>query len=77
MLSGNVPFQPKEYTDRSAYTLMKSIMSGEVSFKGDEWSAVSLSAREFIQGIMDVVNGLRRRTTIDDYYNLILDGNTL
>lgn len=50
MLSGKVPFQPKQFTNQSALGIMKSIMQGEVSFKGEEWNGVSLSAKELIQG---------------------------
>ena len=53
MLSGKVPFQPKQYTNQSALGIMKSIMQGEVSFKGEEWNGVSLSAKELIQGSKD------------------------
>ena len=50
MLCGKVPFQPKQYTDQSAYTIMKNIMAGDVSFIGDEWMGVSGSAKHLIQG---------------------------
>lgn len=59
MLSGNVPFQPKQYTFQCAETIMKSIMTGEVSFDGEEWNDVSLSAKTFIQGtVMHNSNGI-------------------
>ena len=51
MLSGKVPFQPEQYTTKSAHAIMKSIMQGEVSFKGEEWRDVSFSAQCLIQGI--------------------------
>lgn len=50
MLSGKVPFQPKKYTHQAAYAIMKNIMSGDVSFSGDEWLGVSASAKHLIQG---------------------------
>ena len=50
MLSGKVPFQPDYYMAHSAHTIMKNIMSGEVSFTGDEWTGVSESAKDLIQG---------------------------
>ena len=52
MLSGKVPFQPKQYTNQSAIGIMKSIMQGEVSFNGEEWRDVSLSAKGLIQGML-------------------------
>ena len=53
MLSGKVPFQPKQYTNHSAQIIMKNIMCGEVTFEGDEWNGVSHSAKNLIQGMQN------------------------
>ena len=54
MLSGKVPFQPDYHlTANSAHTIMRNIMAGQVSFNGDEWNAVSESAKELILGKLE------------------------
>ena len=53
MLSGKVPFQPKQYTNHSAQIIMKNIMCGDVTFEGDEWNGVSHSAKNLIQGMQN------------------------
>ena len=50
MLSGKVPFQSRSNPGPSAMAIMKSIMDGKVNFDGDEWLAVSESAKDLIQG---------------------------
>ncbi|XP_066911024.1 ribosomal protein S6 kinase alpha-5-like [Clytia hemisphaerica] len=64
MLSGKVPFQPKQYTNQSAIGIMKSIMQGEVSFTREEWRDVSLSAKGLIQGLLRV--DPTKRMTVED-----------
>lgn len=64
MLSGKVPFQPKKYTHQAAYAIMKNIMSGDVSFSGDEWLGVSASAKHLIQGLLKV--DASKRMTLHD-----------
>ncbi len=50
MLSGKVPFHSKSTHGPSAAAIARSIMDGNVSFEGEEWTNVSISAKSFILG---------------------------
>lgn len=58
MLSGKAPFQIKGKTD-SATSIMQRIKGGEFEFKGQEWDAVSQSAKKLIRGTV-IVRALNR-----------------
>ncbi|XP_047132858.1 ribosomal protein S6 kinase alpha-5 isoform X1 [Hydra vulgaris] len=64
MLSGKVPFQPKNYTNESVISMIKRIMSGNISFDSYEWHGVSTSAKHLIKGLLMVDPS--KRLTIND-----------
>ncbi|KAL6731555.1 hypothetical protein Aduo_002406 [Ancylostoma duodenale] len=53
MLSGQVPFHARSKTE-SATEIMHRIRKAEFSFEGDAWRAVSLEAKQLINGLLTV-----------------------
>ncbi|WKX91543.1 hypothetical protein Q1695_009960 [Nippostrongylus brasiliensis] len=53
MLSGQVPFHARSKTE-SATEIMQRIRKAEFSFEGDAWRAVSVEAKQLINGLLTV-----------------------
>ncbi|KAK6052494.1 kinase domain protein [Cooperia oncophora] len=53
MLSGQVPFHARSKTE-SATEIMQRIRKAEFSFEGDAWRAVSVDAKQLINGLLTV-----------------------
>ncbi|XP_064600008.1 LOW QUALITY PROTEIN: ribosomal protein S6 kinase alpha-5-like [Liolophura sinensis] len=73
MLSGKAPFQISGKTD-SATSIMQRIKGGEFEFKGQEWDAVSQSAKKLIRGLL-TVDPKQRFTMKDLQHNEWLSGS--